>query len=277
MGNAKEISIEVAQDPEQALGASTRAFAEMGARIKQQTGHSLEAETGVSIRSWGETMSVRVSAGARGGALVTASSRCNAQLVDWGKNEANLDKFRAAFLSALSAAPPPQQGASASANPAAPSPQRKAGEALFLSYRRYDTADVAGRIYDHLIAAFGAAHVFKDVDSIALGQDFRVRVRQSIEHCAAFLPIIGPGWLGKEGAATRMDNPIDWVRLEIEAALEKGVAIIPLFVREAVMPEAAQLPASIQAIVYHNGIAIRPDPDFRGDMERLIRSLRSLA
>jgi hypothetical protein len=117
---------------------------------------------------------------------------------------------------------------------------------IFISYRRSDNPDAVGRIYDRLVSEFGKARVFKDVDSIPLGQDFRGHLNDIVGNCAAVLAIIGPKWtdVRSETGQRRLDDPDDFVRIELEAALERKVPVVPVLVGHAVMPATSQLPAS---------------------------------
>jgi hypothetical protein len=146
---------------------------------------------------------------------------------------------------------------------------------IFISYRRSDSADIAGRIYDRLLEEYGRASIFKDVDSIPLGTDFKEFLDRKVSECDFVLAIMGDHWLDArdDTGRRRLDDPQDFVRAEIESALEQDIPVIPLLVRGATMPEAEDLPASLRTLVYKNGIPIRPDPDFHRDMDRLISAL----
>ena len=146
---------------------------------------------------------------------------------------------------------------------------------IFVSYRRSDSADIAGRIYDRLIGKFGKGPVFKDVDSIPLGLDFKEYLDMKVGECDVFLAIIGNEWLTARDSAgnRRLDDPTDFVRIEIESALQRKIPVIPLLVRDAHMPLEADLPPSLRKLVFRNGTPIRSDPDFHRDMDRLIAAL----
>ncbi|HTY93619.1 MAG TPA: toll/interleukin-1 receptor domain-containing protein, partial [Steroidobacteraceae bacterium] len=94
---------------------------------------------------------------------------------------------------------------------------------IFISYRRSDNPDAVGRLYDRLVAEFGKSKVFKDVDSIPLGQDFREHLNDIVGRCAAVLAIIGPRWtdIRDEAGRKRLEDPDDFVRIELEAALAR--------------------------------------------------------
>jgi len=146
---------------------------------------------------------------------------------------------------------------------------------IFVSYRRSDSADIAGRIYDRLIGRFGKDPVFKDVDSIPLGFDFKEYLGKKVGECDVLLAVIGDRWLEATDPSgkNRLDDPTDFVRIEIESALERGIPVIPLLVRDAKMPSEESLPSSLRKLVYRNGTPIRSDPDFHRDMDRLISAL----
>jgi hypothetical protein len=160
--------------------------------------------------------------------------------------------------------------------PAASTPGAGDAPAIFLSYRRTGTSDVTGRIYDRLVQDFPPDRVFKDVDSIPLGLDFREHLADSVSRCRILLAVIGRDWLEEDPAAggTRLADPADFVRIEIEAALERGIPVVPVIVQGAHIPAAEALPESLRGLAYRQGIAVRPDPDFHPDMERLIRGIR---
>ncbi|HZM23896.1 MAG TPA: toll/interleukin-1 receptor domain-containing protein [Anaerolineales bacterium] len=146
---------------------------------------------------------------------------------------------------------------------------------IFISYRRADSADVTGRIYDRLIQQFGKSAIFKDVDSIPPGVDFKTHLEKAVGRCKIFLVVIGDRWLDATDSKrrNRLQDPNDFVRIEIESALSRNILVIPLLVRGAVMPAEKQLPPSLRKLVYRNGISIRSDPDFHGDINRLIDAI----
>ena len=150
---------------------------------------------------------------------------------------------------------------------------------IFVSYRREDSRDVAGRIYDRLVGQFGAENVFKDVDSIPFGADFRRHIRSAVERCDLFLAVIGPRWstAASPRGARRLDDASDFVRLEIAAALERGIPVIPLLVGGATMPPDDDLPPEIRELAFRNAAPVRADPDFHRDMDRLIAALAESA
>jgi hypothetical protein len=150
--------------------------------------------------------------------------------------------------------------------------------AIFISYRRSDSNDVSGRIYDRLVATFGAAAVFKDVHSIPYGVDFPTYIRQQLGRCKVLLAVIGPTWLTVERQGQRrLDDPADWVRIEIQTALEnEGITVIPVLVGEGDRLSEANLPDGLGPLAKLNSAQARPDPDFHIDMTRLVRRLEDI-
>jgi hypothetical protein len=148
---------------------------------------------------------------------------------------------------------------------------------IFISYRRSDSAAVSGRIYDRLCLAFGEPNVFKDVDDIPAGAHYRELLETEVGKCDVLLAIIGAHWLTvtNEQGQRRLDNPHDFVRIEIEAGLKRQNAlVIPLLVDEARMPSPEELPEGLRDLHFRNAAAVRNDPDFNRDVGRLIQTIR---
>lgn len=146
---------------------------------------------------------------------------------------------------------------------------------IFISYRRDDSADVTGRIFDRLTSYFGRSAVFMDVDNIPPGVDFRSHVQDVIGQSTVLLAIIGKNWCDcrDPSGRRRLEDPNDFVRIEIESALARGVTVVPLLVRDARMPDQSNLPDSLQPLVYLNAPEVRSGHDFHSHVDRLIRKL----
>ncbi len=149
---------------------------------------------------------------------------------------------------------------------------------IFISYRRADSRTITGRIYDRLSYAFGADSVFKDVDDIPLGSDFRDVIHDAVAKTDVLLVIIGPQWaiINDQFGKRRLDDPNDFVRIEVEAGLRRDnpVTVIPVLVGGATMPTDADLPDSLDPLIYRNAAMVRDDPDFGTDINRLIDQLK---
>ena len=146
---------------------------------------------------------------------------------------------------------------------------------VFICYRREDAPATTGRIYDHLVQAFGEGSVFKDVDSIPVGADFPAHIQRILRQATAQVVIIGPRWLDirDEAGQPRLQNPGDFVRQEIETGLSSGIPVIPVLVEGAAMPPAQALPTSVAPLTRLQAVNIRFDPDFSGDVRRLITAI----
>jgi TIR domain len=152
---------------------------------------------------------------------------------------------------------------------------------IFLSYRREGTSAHAGRLHDFLISGvddqlgFSDEQIFMDIDTIQPGDDFRKVVAEAVASCDVFLAVIGKHWTDvKDGhGRRRLDNPADYVRLEIEAALEREIPVIPVLVDNAQLPTGTELPESISALVFRNAVELT-DRRWRYDVGQLLFSLR---
>lgn len=150
---------------------------------------------------------------------------------------------------------------------------------LFISYRRADSRLMTGRIYDRLVAAFGKRAIFMDIDNMIYGRDFRGVLREATANCRVMLVIIGPGWLNAtdEHGNRRLDDPDDFVRLEVETGLQgDSIEVVPVLVDGATMPSAASLPPSLRELAFIHAATVRDGGDFHHDMDRLIRYLGAI-
>ena len=148
---------------------------------------------------------------------------------------------------------------------------------VFISYRREDLRGFAGRIYDRLSDRLGSENIFFDVDNIAPGLDFVEVLTERVASCDALVAVIGKDWLASidRTGRRRLDDAEDFVRVEIEAALKRGVRVIPVLVENAAMPKADELPESLRKLARRQGIAI-DHGRFNSDVERLLRILSEI-
>ncbi len=146
---------------------------------------------------------------------------------------------------------------------------------VFISYRRGDSAGHTGRLYDRLADHFGQDQVFMDVDTIRPGLDFVEVVQQAVADSDGLIAVIGIDWLTASDATggRRLDQPNDMVKLEIAAALERGILVIPVLVQEARMPVATELPEELKDLATRNALEMS-DARFRSDVDRLIQALQ---
>ena len=149
---------------------------------------------------------------------------------------------------------------------------------IFMSYRRDDSIGIAGRIYDRLLADYGRDCVFIDVDTIPFGVDFRQHLIDAVAACDVLLAIIGEQWLAvSQNGQPRLQNPTDYVRIEIEAALQRGIPVIPVLLGKTAMPYENELPASLANLVFRNALQVDLGADFHHHVDKLIRGLDKLA
>jgi uncharacterized protein YecT (DUF1311 family) len=148
---------------------------------------------------------------------------------------------------------------------------------VFISYRREDSGGFAGRIYDRLGGALGRENVFFDVDSIAPGIDFVDALSKRVGRCDALIAVIGKHWVSTTDADNRrrLDDPSDFVRVEIEAAIKRGVRVIPVLVDGANLPKSDDLPRSLKTLTRRQAIEIS-HARFDSDVERLNHALSEL-
>jgi hypothetical protein len=147
---------------------------------------------------------------------------------------------------------------------------------VFISYRREDSGGYTGRLFDILSAEFGRDYTYMDLDTIEGGDDFASVINQKISVADVLVAVIGDRWLTvKDGNGTRrLDNPRDFVRIEIAEALQRGIRVIPVLVAGAAMPPAPDLPNDLRALCERQAVEIR-DSHFHEDAQRLTRVLHS--
>jgi hypothetical protein len=147
---------------------------------------------------------------------------------------------------------------------------------VFISYRREDSAGYAGRLHDRLVQELGDV-IFMDVDGIPLGVDFVERLTKEVASCDVLLAMIGPRWINirDKKKKRRLDNPRDFVRVEISAALQRDIPVIPILVEGTEMPGDHLLPEDMKPLAVRNGLNV-DHASFHTDLARLIRELKRL-
>jgi len=146
---------------------------------------------------------------------------------------------------------------------------------IFISYRRDDSKWPARQIYEALVRVLPRKDVFMDIDSIRPGDDFVEILERWVNECDILLSLIGPGWIGSTDSKTgrrRLDNPNDFVRIEVRKALARGIPVVPVLLDGAPMPDVDELPEDMKKLVRRHAEFI----DYRtfdADVERLIKKL----
>lgn len=156
-----------------------------------------------------------------------------------------------------------------------PSQSRVRRTAVFICYRREDSAGHVGRLQDHLQRKH--IFVFRDLDAIALGTDFRTVCKAEITKCDAQLVVIGRHWANAQGPhGRRLDDPADLVRQEIEVGLSTGIRVIPVLVDGATMPPRAELPPSIAELTSLNALELSYQW-WDSAVRKLVRALQQIS
>lgn len=147
-------------------------------------------------------------------------------------------------------------------------------EGIFISYRREDSRHAAGRILDALAVDHPRSSLFMDVDNIALGFDFRTELDKRLKRCEIMLVVMGSKWLdATDGQGRRrLDQPDDFVRMEVEMALNRNIRVVPIMLDDTDLPAAEDLPESLRPLVHRQGTRIQHE-SFMKDVERLAEGL----
>ena len=132
---------------------------------------------------------------------------------------------------------------------------------IFISYRRSDSGGHAGRLHDYLKNYFGDERLFFDVDTIEAGVNFEEKINSELDNSDAVLVLIGNQWLDVRdaGGKRRLDNPQDYVRLEIQTALGKDITVIPILLQGAQMPSGGDLPEFLRDLAMRNAVRLNDD------------------
>jgi len=147
--------------------------------------------------------------------------------------------------------------------------------AVFISYRREDAEGQAGRLFDDLVVNFGDDSVFMDVAGLEPGRDFRRAIDEQVASCGVLLAVIGKSWLDAkdESGRRRLDDPMDFVRLETASALKRDIPVIPVLVRGASMPRVEVLPEDLKELAFRNGVELT-HARWDSDVQVLVKALR---
>jgi hypothetical protein len=139
--------------------------------------------------------------------------------------------------------------------------QERTPKRIFISYRRSDASGHAGRLYDYLKNYFGGERIFFDVDTIQAGTNFEQKINSELDDSEVMLVLIGNQWLeskDQEGHR-RLDQPLDYVRVEVESALKKNISVIPILLQGTHMPSPNALPDTLQDLSRRNAIRLNDD------------------
>jgi hypothetical protein len=146
---------------------------------------------------------------------------------------------------------------------------------IFINYRRGDDPGHTGRLFDRLQDVFEPQQLFMDVDNIAPGLDFVRVLNERVAECDIVLAVIGKSWVDSRdpSGSRRLEDPEDFVRIEIESALNQGKRVIPVLVGDSQMPHPEDLPEALRPLARRNAVRLTHER-FRADVQGLIKALQ---
>ncbi|CAN2041856.1 formylglycine-generating enzyme [Candidatus Magnetomoraceae bacterium gMMP-15] len=147
---------------------------------------------------------------------------------------------------------------------------------IFISYRRDDTSGYAIALYKSLSEYFHDNQIFMDVDKIEPGEDFTQVIENALNSCKVLIVLIGRNWLSaSDERGRRLDNPNDFVRLEISTALKRDIRVIPVLLDGVSMPRFDDLPDELISLTRRQALDIS-NTRFNYDVDRLIKILEKI-
>lgn len=156
-----------------------------------------------------------------------------------------------------------------------PRPTSKQFSGIFVSYRRDDSSGHAGRLFDRLVHHFGKDRIFMDIDNIEPGEDFVTVIENAVGSCEILIAVIGRHWISSPEESRWLENPNDFVRLEIGAALNRDIRVIPVLVQKAIMPKSQDLPDELSRLSRRNALELS-DHRWQFDVDQLIGALERI-
>lgn len=149
---------------------------------------------------------------------------------------------------------------------------------IFLSYRRHgEGAGYGGRLADKIVEHFGPSQCFRDVEDIESGADFVATINEAVGACDVLIAVIGPDWITQtnERGLPRLEDPGDFVRIEVAAALARNIRVIPVLVGGAAVPTAEELPGVLQGLARRQAHELT-DTRWVYDVGSLLASIESI-
>ena len=148
---------------------------------------------------------------------------------------------------------------------------------IIISYRRSDWPQSRDVSSTDWFSITEKNLVFMDIDNVPFGIDFRKHIQGVLSNSDILIEVVGPKWLGaRKRGKSRIQEETDYVRIELETALQKGIPVVPVLVGSADMPKPEDVPSSLQDFVYLNAAPVDVGRDFHQHVDRLIRSMDSL-
>lgn len=148
---------------------------------------------------------------------------------------------------------------------------------IFISYRREDSSGDARALRDTLARYFGSEAIYLDVDDVAPGADFPTAIRNELKRCKVLLALIGKSWLTacNPDGVRRIDDPDDFVRMEVGAALTRGVLVIPITLQDQKPPPSEALPNALKPLARRQAFALRHDR-WEADVSLLVEQINAV-
>lgn len=145
---------------------------------------------------------------------------------------------------------------------------------IFVNYRQKVSLMQAGRVSDKIASHFGYSSIFHDKSSLIGGSNWKQDIENSINQCAVMVVVIGDGWLTQTNpdGGRRLDDPNDYVAMEIATALERKITVIPVLVDNAPRLYSDSLPDKLKGLAFIEPIIIRND-DWNADINKIINAI----
>jgi hypothetical protein len=149
---------------------------------------------------------------------------------------------------------------------------------VFICYRRDDSRDISFNLYKALCRRFGDESVFIDIESIPYSVDFREHVRKSLEDMDVVVAVVGNRWLDarNEDGKRRLDNPDNFVRVELQTAFALERTVVPLLVGQAEMPRESDLPPALGGFAFRNAAELREGPKYDSQLTELLDGIATV-
>jgi len=149
---------------------------------------------------------------------------------------------------------------------------------IFICYRRHgEGSGYGGRVADKLVKHFGLNQCFRDIENIEAGVDFVTSIRKAVGVCEVLVVVIGPDWAAQKDkySRPRLQDPRDFVRLEVGAALKRNIRVIPVLVGGAQLPVENDLPEDLKELPRRQARELT-DTRWDYDTDQLINAIESI-
>ena len=148
---------------------------------------------------------------------------------------------------------------------------------IFINYRKDDSSWNALALYNELQKYFSKEQIFKDFNTILPGDDFVVSIDNALRKCDVLIVIICKSWLDIKDSTgkRRLDDPDDFVRLEVATALTRGIQVIPVLFDDVPMPHTSELPENMKTLSRRQFVEI-DSKRFEDDIRKLAEAIKKV-